>query len=314
MPYPSGLRFDWQKQHTREVLQLIELLDPDVLHIEYLQPAEVALHAQSLPVTATFHDVSQRIALGAARKASGWRAIISWRDYLATRLLEWRLVRRAQHIFVFSERDQQFLASRRGNASVVRIGVDTLASPWIPDDFATCLFAGALWRAPNQLSVEFLVREVMPHVWRRNPAVRLRIVGARPPESLRVLAGDPRVELISDVPDLDIEFARASLNLAPSMVPAGVLLKALRAMSAGAPVVLNENAAAPIAGLVDGLNAVVASTGEQFAEAIVMLLDDPDRLALLGANGRELVARNYSWVACVADYVTRFDELARVRS
>lgn len=312
LPYPSGLRFDWQKQHTRDVVALIERLRPDVVHVEYLQPAELALNATSYVVTATLHDITQRVALKQARLGSGWRALLSWREYFAVRRLEGRLIRRADHIFVFSERDRRFVDSRGGAASVVRIGVELPDISWEPNDYATCLFAGALWRSPNQLSVDFLVREVMPRVWSQVPDVRLRIVGARPPEALVERLTDRRVDLVADVMDLDDEFARASVNLAPSMVPAGVLLKALRSMSVGAPVILNDNSAAPIAGVVHNVNAMVASTGRDFADAIVLLLGQPDRMASVGAAGRELVAQEYSWPNCVGHYVARFEQLALV--
>jgi glycosyltransferase involved in cell wall biosynthesis len=42
---------------------------------------------------------------------------------------------------------------------------------------------------------------------------------------------------------------------------------------------------------------LVRDTGSAIADAIVMLLGDPERSALLASNGRRFVEEHYSWTA-----------------
>lgn len=285
------------------------------MHVEYLQPAEAALTVKGPLISTTWHDVTHRVASVEAENEPGAAraAYVRWEAMLLRRV-ERRLALRADTSFVFSGRDRSEVEALGGEATVVNMGLPGTQVAWDPEAARDLVFAGALWRRPNVLTARFLVDEVMPHVWQEEPTAKLRIVGARPGPEVMVLSADPRVEVHADVSDLDQYLASAAVNLAPTVVEAGVLLKALRAMAIGAPVLLNSRSAEPIDGLVAGTHALVADDPKAIASDVVRLLRDTRRAASIGQAGRELMLSRYSWASYADTLVARWKECLERRT
>jgi glycosyltransferase involved in cell wall biosynthesis len=94
------------------------------------------------------------------------------------------------------------------------------------------------------------------------------------------------------------------------MVEAGVLLKALHSLAAGAPTVLNSFAARGLDGLDWGREALVSDDACAMAEAVSRVLTDPSFARALGAAGRRFVEVHYSWTSYAQEYARLFRELA----
>jgi glycosyltransferase involved in cell wall biosynthesis len=74
----------------------------------------------------------------------------------------------------------------------------------------------------------------------------------------------------------------------------GVRFKVLEAMALGKAIVTTQMGADGI-DLAAGKEAVVADTAQDFAGAVVALLDDPARRAALAQHGRRFVEVNFDW-------------------
>jgi len=73
----------------------------------------------------------------------------------------------------------------------------------------------------------------------------------------------------------------------------------LEAFALEAPVVSTTLGVEGIAGLRDGVHCLLADTPQQFADAVVRLLDDPAFGRILGAAGRRLACAEYDWEAII---------------
>lgn len=317
--YPYACRTDWARSYTAEFNRLVELLRPDVVHVEYLQPSEVIVSTRDAAQTITLHDVTARVSDQLA--VPGFGPTAQYRRWESHRIhrAERRAVANADGILVMSERDAADVSASNPNVLAMRLGIDPpdfAPQNYAPTEPAVLLFSGALWREANQRSAVFLANEVMPRVAVTHPTAKLRIVGSRPTPEVLALSKLPNVEVVGFVEDLDGEIARAAVNLAPSMVEAGILLKALRALAMGSAVVLNRQSAEPIVGLVPGTHALVANSADDWHSAIVSLLDEPLLRQRLGLQGSTLVRENYSWRGTAQTYVEMFDRasLARVKA
>ena len=82
----------------------------------------------------------------------------------------------------------------------------------------------------------------------------------------------------------------------------------LEAAACGLPVVAGDSGGAPDA-VADGVTGHVVDgrSGKDVAAAVVQLLDDPDRAAVMGQRGREWVEQKWTWEAAA----TRLMELVR---
>ncbi|HYW16248.1 MAG TPA: glycosyltransferase [Allosphingosinicella sp.] len=148
--------------------------------------------------------------------------------------------------------------------------------------------------APNIDAVTWFAGEVMPML----PKARFAIVGRKPPESVRRLAG-PRTIITGAVPDVRSWLAAADVVAAPLRIARGIQNKVLEAMAMARPVVASPAAFEGIEAE-PGRHLLVAAEPEAQAEAITGLLDDPERARLLGAEARRRMEQHYRWEARLA--------------
>jgi glycosyltransferase involved in cell wall biosynthesis len=166
------------------------------------------------------------------------------------------------------------------------------------------LYVGSFRHLPNVLGFEKLEREVMPRVWARVPAARLRVVaGPRHEHYWKRRPLDPRIELHGFVEDVRPLYAGAAAVAVPLQVSAGTNIKVLEAMACGKPVVSTPLGCAGL-NLQDGYDVLIRPDWETFAAALAELLEDADRRCAIGARARMTAADRFSWTA-IADRAWR---------
>jgi glycosyltransferase involved in cell wall biosynthesis len=146
-----------------------------------------------------------------------------------------------------------------------------------------------------------LVKAIMPRVWAQRPDVSVWIVGKDPPAAVQALAthdgngpASKRVVVTGTVPDVRPYLQQATVAVAPIPYGAGIQNKVLEAMSCGAPIIATPQASSALQVRPDR-DLVLAEDADDFAQAILQLLAQPQRRAALGANGRCYVETYHSW-------------------
>ena len=218
----------------------------------------------------------------------------------ATRVrgIELAIFAKADCILSFSEDEAQVIRGLAPQATVRVLPLffyDTLPPTADAADFANrrdLLFVGGFNHVPNADAALWLVREIMPALWRTHPDARVRIVGADPPAELRALAG-PLVQVAGHVPDLAQSYAEARVSVNPLRFGAGVKGKIIASLAAGLPVVTTPIGNEGIR-LRDGVEALIGDTPEAIAAHIAALLDDEARCRDLAAAGTAVIAQRFS--------------------
>lgn len=163
------------------------------------------------------------------------------------------------------------------------------------------IFVAGFGHPPNVDAAQWLVGEVMPLVWAEVPGARLSLVGSKPTEGVKALAG-PQVEVTGWVTDERLAQLYASHRVAvvPLRFGAGVKHKVVEALAAGLPLVTTSVGAQ---GLVD-LEAVcrVRDSAEAQAAQIVELLRDDTLCATLGDLGQDYVRVHFSFESLVRQH------------
>jgi len=159
-------------------------------------------------------------------------------------------------------------------------------------------FIGTLNYRPNVEGVVWFANEVMPRVRERVGDATIRIVGRDPSPAVTALDALPGVEVVGSVPDVRPAMEDASVIVAPLLRARGVQSKVLEAMATAKPVVCSPAAAEGICATPNE-HLIVAEKPEQWATALVDLLENCQRRTTLGAAARRQVEDHYRWSSCL---------------
>ena len=203
---------------------------------------------------------------------------------------------RADLCLMTSEREGH-IAMRHGarTVAIVPNGVDTgyLHAVDAEPDPDCIVFTGLIGYRPNTDAVHFMVRDVMPRVWRQRPNAVLTVVGKGVPPSVAALAG-PRVKVTGWVPDIRPYLSSAAVAVAPLRAGSGTRIKIIEAFAVGRPVVSTTIGCEGL-DVRSGDHLLVADDADAFADGILALLRDPSAAQAIGRSGRALVEREYTW-------------------
>jgi glycosyltransferase involved in cell wall biosynthesis len=189
---------------------------------------------------------------------------------------------------VLTARDREVLAPLAGNTPLVEIPLAQDVPEEALDPLGTSppeiLFVGSFIHAPNVDAALRLAERIFPLVRVRCPQATLYLVGDQPPPELRRLASE-RVVVTGRVPTVEPYLDRAAVTVAPLRAGGGMRVKVMEALGAGKATVASPLAVAGL-DLVDGREIVLADSDEDFAAAIVNLLEHPERREQLARAAR----------------------------
>ncbi|MFO1027537.1 MAG: glycosyltransferase [Acetobacteraceae bacterium] len=274
----------------------------DFPHADVLLPEPI--HTASVMFT---HNVEAEIFERHAQRARRgiWKFL--WADQARKMAaLEQSALSRYDTVIAVSARDRDVLAQRYDleHVEAIDTGVDLDFFPAHPPEAAddpggdggTLVFVATMTWAANVEGIHFLLDEVWPRVTAVRPKLKAVIIGRNPPQALadKIRERGLAVTLTGFVDDIRPYVAKANVYVIPLFVGSGTRIKAFEAMAMGRPVV---STTLGIEGLhvTDGENFVRADNAEEFASAILRLLDDtPLRQRIAGA-ARQLMEDRFSW-------------------
>jgi glycosyltransferase involved in cell wall biosynthesis len=252
------------------------------------------------------YELLHRMAEG---ERSRPRRVFNALEYAKFKRLEQRCWRRSAGVALTSRREEAIVA-RHAPATpttVVPNGVDVehfTPSAGEPE-LETVVFTGMLSYRPNLDAAQFLLEEVMPRVKRTYPNAVLRLVGHVEQADRERLEG-ARCEVTGWVPDVRVPMAAASVIAAPLRMGSGTRLKIVEALGMGKAVVSTSLGCEGL-DVRDGEHLLLADSADAFANQVARLLADRTLARELGARGRELAVREYSWGRSTA----RLEQLLR---
>ncbi|HTU10929.1 MAG TPA: TIGR03087 family PEP-CTERM/XrtA system glycosyltransferase [Allosphingosinicella sp.] len=161
------------------------------------------------------------------------------------------------------------------------------------------VFTGQMNYRPNVEAVTDFAEQVFPRLRAARPELDFAIVGRRPPAAVEALAARPGITVTGDVPDVRPWLASADIVVAPLQIARGIQNKVLEAMAMGRAVVASPGAYEGIDAL-PGRDLMVAADPAAQADAILSLLDAPERAVAMGKAARARMVSHYGWEAQLA--------------
>ncbi|WP_051272220.1 glycosyltransferase family 4 protein [Fundidesulfovibrio putealis] len=239
------------------------------------------------------HNVEADILLGNARRARGpLRKLHHFLQALFMRRFEEREAARMDAILTCSDADREHFLRRNPTVLTVPNAVEAVHDREAPDG-KDVVFVGLMSYLANVEGICWFHETIWPLVKAREPEARLWIVGKNPrPEVSRLACAD--VMVTGSVPDVAGYYRQARVFVCPLRVGSGTRLKILEAFSWGVPVVSTPLGCSGIEAR-PGEHMLVAGSPEDFAQAVVSVLDDDALAQRLGRAGRDLVGARYTW-------------------
>lgn len=272
---------------------------PDIVHLDTIALAPLARECGTVPTVLAHHNVESQLM---ARRAEVQEGVLA-RAYIrqqAERLARYELDqcgRFALNIMV-SRSDAEILsrACPGIRTAVIPNGVDTnYFTPRPGSETPAVIYTGGMQMFANRDAVEWFLEAIWPKLKAAVPGVRFLAVGQRP--SAKVLAAsqaDSAIEAPGFVPDVRPWVARAAVYIVPLRVGGGTRLKMVDAMAQGKAIVATTIGAEGIEGE-HGRHFLLEDTPDDFAGAVIRLLENAEVRKELGRAARERAEAVYAW-------------------
>jgi glycosyltransferase involved in cell wall biosynthesis len=285
---------------ARLVRGQIASFQPDVLFADGLSMAQYI--PEGYPGLKLLHEHNAEYLIWQRQSdlETGPRRWLAAREAARLRRYEASALGRFDTVFAVSEDDRQELIALGAAASRIRMlpnipdpALLDMPAPIFTDTAPVILYLGTLSWQPNIEGLERLLTSVFPEVRRKLPEARLVVAGAgaSPALASRVAATEG-AEFIGEVGDPEPLYRRARVLVDATRSGGGTRLKVLNTFARGVPVVASSVAAQGLE-VTPGEHLLVADEEDELADAIVLLLRDPDRCRSLSENARALIRARY---------------------
>lgn len=169
------------------------------------------------------------------------------------------------------------------------------------------VYVGSMDVNMNADAVIWFVDNILPIIQERVPGTKFDIVGRNPTAEVQMLESTKGVRVTGRVEDVRPFYRRATIAVVPSRLGGGTKLKVLEAMSMGVPLVATSVGARGLN--VEGEKHLkIADTERSFADAVVELMNNPDRAEQLAKAARKRVENQYSWSAVYEKAINRIEK------
>ncbi|MFH0866414.1 MAG: glycosyltransferase [Bacteroidota bacterium] len=291
-PFQAG--YFYNNGNAKEVNRLIDEIQPDCIYCQLLRVAEYVKY-QTIRKILDYQDVFSK---GVERRISNspfYMKPLLRSEYKRLLSYENKVFSMFDEKTIISIPDRDLIPHPdRNKIHVVPNGVDTdyYKAVEAVKDFEI-LFTGNMGYPPNINSAGFLVKKIMPLVWKIIPAAKLLLSGANPSTTVLSLASD-HVVVSGWVHDMRECYGRAKIFIAPMRIGTGLQNKLLEAMAMKLPCITSTLANSALHAR-ENEEILTGDSPAEYAAHIISLLNSTQKATLLAEQGYQFVLKNYKW-------------------
>jgi polysaccharide biosynthesis protein PslH len=313
----NGKSFIIQRDHVPEMAaKLVHLLEKgqfDAVHADQLWMAQYAIKAKAsvpgmklvLDEHNACYQIFQRLAEIEQNPIKRFFFEQEWRKL---QRYEIETCAEFDHVVTVTQVDRDVichLLAEKGvdqhqvSFSTIPICVDTQEVKTIRPKAESCnvFHLGTMIYLPNITGILWFVHEVWPRILAKVPHMTLTIAGKNPPPEIQKLSNSNHhegIRITGYLPDPKPYLEEAGVFIVPLLAGGGMRVKIIDAWRWGLPVVSTSIGAEGI-DYSEGENILIADSPEDFANAVVRVLTEPDLAQRLRLNGRQWVEQHYDW-------------------
>ncbi len=297
---PLQTQYFFHPQLQQKTQTLLQRHTFDLIHVQLARLGPLSQTIEALP---TVLDLIDALSLNMHRRSQQEHWPLSWLIAMeANRMQRYEraLTQQYRQLVVSSPLDKATIGNY-ANLQVIPNGVDIDTYNFVTEGRATTdiVFTGRMGYFPNANAAVWFATEVFPLIRQQVPQARFLIVGTDPTATIRALAKQPNIVVTGYVSHVETYLQQAAVAVAPMQAGSGMQFKVIEAMACGTPVVATPYALGGI-DVIDGEHLLVASAATDFANQVILLLNDAVLAHKLALNGRQLVEEKYTWSQTVA--------------
>jgi sugar transferase (PEP-CTERM/EpsH1 system associated) len=330
--FPLQYVYSWHSSLFNLIIQRLRQINSklpvDIIHVEHLRGAQFGVRiiqdkerSTAYPYPPIVWDsvdcISYLFKQASEKSRQSFRRQITKFELKRTERLEGWLTTVFDHVLVTSQKDKTALSALALNAAhsskidVLSNGVDLeyfRSDDSITREKATLVITGKMSYHANVSMVLYFVNRIMPLVWKTNPDIKLWVVGKDPPSDITQLKKNPKITVTGMVESIQPYLQQATIAVAPIQYGAGIQNKVLEAMSFSTPVIASSLATTALS-VKSGEEVVIANSPDEWARAILSLINSPEQQKQIGTKGRLYVEKNHNWSDIVQQLVDIYEEL-----
>jgi len=249
--------------------------------------AKVVIRAHNIE-----HEIWRRVALNETNPLKRW-----YYFNLANRIVKFekRMLMLSDALLPITDRDKKAFLEYGycGPMQTAPVGVDTIIKDTPVTHQRAVMFLGALDWAPNQEGLIWFAERVWPRVLEQNPYVIFHVAGRNAPVWMQKKLAMVRNVLFHGEIEKSSEFLEiADIMVAPILSGSGMRVKIIEAMSYGKVVVTTTIGAEGIP-VVSGEHLIIADNPLLFAQHILDLFAQPQKLEMLSKNAVNFIQQTF---------------------
>jgi glycosyltransferase involved in cell wall biosynthesis len=305
--YPVAVIGDYSPALSKCIRDVLGAGHYDLLVCDYLHPSLNFRGITGYPTLLFQHNVESLIFQRHFETArSPLMRLFWWSQWRKMLRYEREACQQFTGVAAVSDLDKQILEGHFGarRVFVIPTGVDAeyFRPGNAPAEENTLVFTGSMDWLPNEDAILFFAEEILGRIKMRVPGVTLTLVGRNPSRQLlNRLRNHPEIRVTGWVKDIRPFVNRQCVYVVPLRIGGGTRIKVYEAMGMGKAVVSTRIG---VEGLPvrDGEHVVLADRPEDFADAIVDLLQDGDKRSRIERAARAFVERNCNWERSAAAF------------
>jgi len=292
LPFQTGYFFS--RKASRKIKNLIKEYQPDHL---YGQLVRVAPYLMNIPIPKTL-DYQDAFSYGMKRRKEQALFPARWvlnMEFKRLTRFENRVFNAFNNKTIISEQDRNLIKHPYNfEIQVIKNGVNfDFFTPVHTGKRQDIVFCGNMSYPPNIDAADFLVKEIMPRVWKQNPEITLLLAGATPHRKVKKLAQE-RVRVSGWMNDIREAYLTSRVFIAPMRIGTGLQNKLLEAMALKIPAITTPLANAALHAKPD-VEILIGESANDLANHILTLLASEEKQHQLANNAYHFVQQNFNW-------------------
>jgi polysaccharide biosynthesis protein PslH len=276
---PTLLSLFYDPSAASVINDLLKTNHYDIVHVDHLSMAQYLPHSLSARLVVQEHNIEHRLMYDFARTSPLFskEQLLYYYNALTFLKYERGILMRADQIILLSQYDKQAL-SRIDIPSQKMLVIPPYGTPKRTiqpkkKQGKQLLFIGNLWWNPNVSAMIWFLKNVFPIIQRENLQVSLMIIGDGAQLLDKYASGNTSISLLEKQPHVSAYIERADVFIMPFTLGQGIRIKALTAMTHGAPIVSTTVGMRGLS-VRPGREYLQADTPNAFAAQITKLLRD----------------------------------------